>query len=163
MGKARTLALVAVLGLVACGGGDKSGDGDAAARRGSSAAAGESPAALGVEPLPQGKWTELARALVHARTRDGSMDATREILARGGIATTDGDRLLAEAIGPASRLQATPLETVGLAMQARHRAHAGALTVSEVAQMLESLGWPFPDADPDADAYQARPALAPED
>lgn len=164
MGKARMAALAALLGLAACSGGDspassQAGPGADAPRTIDTAAT----AAVGLEPLPQGAWTDLARALVAARDLDGSVDATREILARGGIATTDGERILTAAIGPASHLQASPGETVGLAMQARHRAHAGALTISELAQMLETLGWPFPDADPEGDAQGVPDFIAPED
>lgn len=164
MGKARAAGVALLLGLAACSGGESSsGDGVTEVETRAGAAAGGKQAVQGLEPLPRGPWTELAQALVQARGLDGSVAATREILARGGIATTDGERILAAARGPASRLQATPAETVGLAMQARYRAHAGALTVSELAQMLETLGWPFPDAEPEDDAQGAPNPFSPED
>ena len=164
MGKAGIVVLVAVVVLGACGGGGESASSGAASSPVSSRAGVDaSPAAVGLEPLPRGAWTDLAHALVDARKLDDSVAATREILARGGIATTDGESLLVPAIGPASRLQATPQETVSLAMQARHRAYAGSLTIAELAQLLEGVGWPFPDADPDADADQLPAPIAPAD
>lgn len=162
MGKAGTAALAALLGLAACGG-EGTEDGTAAANSAAPRAGSDAPVAVAVEPLPRGAWTELAHALVDSRTLGGSVDATREILARGGIATTDGERLLVQAVGPASRLQATPQEAVHLAMEARRRRNAGTLTISELAQLLEGVGWPFPDADPEADAQGAPPPIAPAD
>ena len=65
------------------------------------------------------------------------------MLARGGVATFDGDRDLVPAIGPAAAFTSTPLETVHLAMEARLRRHVATLTAAELAQMLEGFGWPF--------------------
>lgn len=163
MGKAGTAVLAAVLGLAGCGGSEGSQEGTSGNTSAPPRGGADVPVAVAVEPLPRGAWTELAHALVEARALEDSVDATREILARGGIATTDGERLLVQSISPASRLQATPQEAVHLAMEARHRPYAGTLTIAELAQLLEGLGWPFPDADPDADAYGAAPAIAPAD
>jgi hypothetical protein len=52
-------------------------------------------------------------------------------------------------MAPAARFQATPLETLHLAMEARRRRHVATLTAAELAQMLEGFGWPFRDGRPD--------------
>ena len=59
------------------------------------------------------------------------MTLTREVLARGGIATHDGDRVLVAAIGPGTGLQATAIETIHLGPEARRRPAAGTLTAAE--------------------------------
>jgi hypothetical protein len=102
--------------------------------------------------LPRGPWTDLAARLNAATDLQSAVAVTREILARGGIATHDGERVLVAAEGPASRFTATPLETVHLAMEARDRRFRARLTVAEFAQMLEAFGWPFPNASPRAHA-----------
>lgn len=95
------------------------------------------------EALPQGPWTTLADRLVGAATLAEANEATREILARGGIATTGADGVLVATIGPASPYRALAHETVLLASQVRDRdAGAGSLTVAEFAQMLHGVGWP---------------------
>lgn len=131
------MAVVLVVGLGACDLGGSPSRGDDAA---------------GMSELPPGPWTELARQLVTARDLDGAVATTREVLARGGVATWDGERVLVAAQGPASAFVATPMETVHLAMEARLRATAGRMDVAEFAQMLEAFGWPFADADPTAAA-----------
>lgn len=124
-----------------------SGDG-----AGNGAGAATAPAArlatARFEPLPEGPWTTLARRLVGADDLEAAVDTTREVLARGGIATLGDTMLLVPVQGPPSSFSATPLETVHLAMEARRKATAGRLTGAEFAQMLEAFGWPFPDARP---------------
>lgn len=102
----------------------------------------------GLAPLPEGPWVELAQRLVAAENLDIAIEATREVLARGGVATVDGGRVLVEPVGPEAPFRATPLETLNLAREARDRPHAGRLTVAELAQMLEGFGWPFRNAEP---------------
>lgn len=98
-----------------------------------------------LEAYPEGPWTDLAQRLTTAERLGDAVDVTREILARGGIATTDGERVLVAAIGPESPYRALTLETVNLAMEARRRRETGSLTVAEYAQMLHSFGWPVKD------------------
>lgn len=137
--------------LVACNGADRDARGGDITGQ---AADVEATEAADVMPLLRGPWTDLAHRLVEARTLDASVAATREILARGGVATFDGERVLVKPIGPAATFAASPLETVHLAMEARRRAHAGRLTIAELAQMLEGFGWPFRNANPDAAAQR---------
>lgn len=108
------------------------------------------------EALPEGPWTTLARQLVQADDLASAVETTREVLARGGIATLGDTAPLVPAQGPPSAFSATQLETLHLAMEARHKATAGRLTGAEFAQMLEAFGWPFPDARPDGAADRPR-------
>jgi len=104
----------------------------------------EAPAAA--ERLPSGPWTDLAKRLVESRDLETAVGITREVLARGGVATFDGTRALVNVTMPASALRVSPLETVHMAMEARRRVTASRLTAAELAQMLEAFGFPFPDA-----------------
>lgn len=135
------VALASVLLLGACGGTDD-------------------PATT---PLPESPAATLAQRLVAADDLDTAVDITREVLARGGVATVDGDAVLVEAIGPAAPFQATPLETLHLAMEARRRPGAGTLTAAEFAQMLEGFGWPFRNARPNRAAEHPDPGDLPEE
>ncbi len=159
MGKSQFVLAMAVL-LAGCG--KDAGEGvDTAAVAGRAVAQAEDvPTDV---DLPDGPWRDLAHRLVTARSLDASVDATREILARGGIATHDGERVLVAAQGPAATFNASPRETVHLAMEARRRPNAGRLTIEELAQMLEGFGFPFPDADPDGQAQGAVDRLRPGD
>ena len=109
------------------------------------AAANAGPAAT-LERIPSGPWTDLARRLVESKNLDAAVGATREALARGGVATFDGSRSLVSVTAPASLIRVTPRETVHMAMEARRRGSAARLTAAELAQMLEGFGFPFPDA-----------------
>lgn len=109
------------------------------------AAAGRAAAAT-VGRIPSGPWTDLAKRLVESKDLDAAVIATREALARGGVATFDGSRALVNVTKPAALIQVSPRETVHLAMEARRRATASRLTAAELAQMLEGFGFPFPDA-----------------
>lgn len=175
----RSSCLVPVLAIAllsACGNSDKAdnraaapagpGSGGAAppSQKNSGGAAPAGPAA-GVSTLPNGPWTDLARRLVGARDLESAVAVTREVLARGGVATFDGSRVLVAANGPAASFRATPLETIHLAMEARHRATVGRLTAADFAQMLESFGWPFPGGEADggrADTYPGGQVSDPE-
>lgn len=96
--------------------------------------------------IPNGPWTDLARQLVDSRNLTTATNVTREVLARGGVATSDGSRVLVPAVAPAASFAATPMESIRLAMEARRRRTAARLTAAELAQMLEGFGWPFPGA-----------------
>lgn len=104
----------------------------------------EAPASA--EQLPSGPWTDLAKRLVDSGDLETAVAITREVLARGGVATFDGTRALVNVTMPASALRVSPLETVHMAMEARRRVTASRLTAAELAQMLEAFGFPFPDA-----------------
>lgn len=104
----------------------------------------EAPASA--ERLPSGPWTDLAKRLVGAPDLATAVAVTREVLARGGVATFDGTATLVDVTMPASALRVSPLETVHMAMEARRRVTASRLTAAELAQMLEAFGFPFPDA-----------------
>lgn len=145
MGKAAGWMICALL-LASCGG-------DTAATRNGATATG----------LPDGPWRELAQRLVTAESLEASVAATREILAHGGVATHDGERVLVAARGPAASFTVSPRESVHLAMEARRRTQAGRLDIAELAQLLENFGWPFPDADPGRQAVDARDRLGLED
>src|SRR5688500_10080243 len=162
MGMQRGLAVAAlVFALGACGAGEDDGavapggatvpTGDAVAARG-----GHAAATAAFAPIPEGPWSQLARELVAAGSLDAATTTTREVLARGGVGTWDGTRMLVAPRGPASSFRATPLETVRLAMEARHKRSAARMDAAEFAQMLEAFGWPFEDADPDGRADERR-------
>ena len=125
------------------------------------------PPLSAVEAIPNGPWTDLASRLVAADNLDTAVTVTREVLARGGVATHDGERTLVNVTGPASLVRVSPRETVHMAMEARRRQSSGRLTVAELAQMLEGFGFPFPNAREgggDADAApRGRPAPGLED
>lgn len=160
------MALMLVGSLSACSGGNEgeSAGRKAAPTRGEHAGAGAPDAANDANSrhddtrverpisLPKGPWTDLAAQLNAATDLASAVTITREVLARGGVATHDGGRTLVAAAGPVSRFTATPLETVHLAMEARDRRFRARLTVAEFAQMLEAFGWPFPKASPRARA-----------
>jgi hypothetical protein len=102
--------------------------------------------ANGLTPLPRGPWTDLARRLVEAKDLATATRVTREVLARGGMATTDGERIVVEAIGPAAPYAMTALEARNLAMEARNRETAFRLHASEFAHFLYTFarglgGW----------------------
>jgi hypothetical protein len=94
--------------------------------------------------IPEGPWTTLAREITEAQDLAHAVGATRQALARGGIATTDGDQILVNAVGARPTFYASPVETINLALDARNRRSGGRLTVAEMAQMLNGFGWPFP-------------------
>lgn len=172
------MALMLVGSLSACSGGN---EGESAGRkavpaRGEQAAAdaraAANDAATGHQDdtqverpisLPKGPWTDLATRLNASTDLSSAVAITREVLARGGVATHDGERVLDAAAGPASRFTATPLETVHLAMEARDRRFRARLTVAEFAQMLEAFGWPFPKASPRARADRPGDGAAADD
>ena len=79
-------------------------------------------------PLPDSPAATLAQRLVAAEDLDTAVAITREVLARGGVATVDGDRVLVEPIGAAAAFRSPSLESLHLAMEARQRPHAGRLT-----------------------------------
>ena len=95
----------------------------------------------GLEPLPEGPWTQLARDLVAAQDLSTATRVTREVLARGGMATTDGERIIVAAIGPATPYPITALEARNLAIEARNRETAYRLHASEFANFLGAFGW----------------------
>jgi hypothetical protein len=107
----------------------------------------------GLEPLPEGPWTDLAHRLVAAEDLTTATRVTREVLARGGMATTDGERVLVEAIGPATPFRLTALEARNLAMEARNRETAFRLHASEFAQFLDAFAWGTGGSAADAPAW----------
>jgi hypothetical protein len=141
------LSVVTFAGCGACGYGSEPDTGApvAAATPVATQSAAVVPASLSATAvtIPNGPWTDLARRLVDARNLPDAVAVTREVLARGGVATSDVDRDIVPAIAPASRFRATPAETVYLARQARQRRTAGTMTAAELAQMLETFGWRF--------------------
>ncbi|MGY0558340.1 hypothetical protein [Lysobacter sp. A421] len=147
------VALLAVLALSACSGdGDASADGgDAAAREGDRTSLLSRVFSGGdrghdFADIPKGAWTDLVGQLTQADDLDAAVAATREILARSGIATRDGERELVAAHAPAASFTVTPRETVHMAMEARDRGVRARLEVAEFAHMLASFGWEFPNA-----------------
>ncbi len=107
----------------------------------------------GVVPLPRGPWTRLARQLVEAKDLASATRVTREVLARGGMATTDGERILVKAIGPATPYALTALEARNLAMEARHRQTAFRLHASEFAHFLDTFVWDLGGSGKDKPAW----------
>ena len=152
MNRSGWIALVAVLALGACsGGGADGGSGNDSGANASGEAAGGHDFAR----LPEGEWSDLTRQLTGASDLDAAVAATREILARGGIATRDGERELVAAHPPAASFSASPREVEHMAMEARARGVRARLEVAEFAHMLASFGWAFPNASSRGDA--ARP------
>ena len=134
---------------------------DAARPAAATASAGNAVAPARVESIPAGPWTDLARRVVEAKDLDSAITATREALARGGVATFDGSRALVDVTAPAALIRVTPRETVHMALEARRRATASRLTAAEFAQMLEGFGFPFPDARENGGTAAAEPRGAP--
>lgn len=85
----------------------------------------------------------LVKRLTLGASLEDSFAATREALAMGGIATWDGETFLKEAVSPAASTKAIPREVAVLALEARQRASAGRLTLAQMGEMLQDLGWPF--------------------
>lgn len=141
-------ALVFVLG--ACG--DEPSTASPAG--GDSGRAGHTPATVKAtfEPLPEGAWTDLARQLANAGDLEAAVATTREALARGGIGTLGDTRPLVAPQGPPSSFTATPMETVRLAMEARHKRTAARMDGAELAQMLQAFGWPLGESGGDDQA-----------
>ena len=77
-----------------------------------------------------------------------NVSAVREALALGGISTWDGKQTITSAAAPAASSLAIPEETIALALEARHRATAGRLTLAQLGEMLRDLGWPFKPGTP---------------
>ncbi|MDQ2701913.1 MAG: hypothetical protein M3Y70_03680 [Pseudomonadota bacterium] len=150
------IALVAVLALGACRGGEDGGDVQAAASGRPSLlsriAGGERSQDFAA--IPKGEWNDLTRQLTEASDLDAAIAATREILARGGIATRDGERELVAAHAPAASFSVTPREVENMAMEARARGVRARLEVAEFAHMLASFGWDFPNAQRSGNASQ---------
>ena len=134
--------LALTLALAACSGSD-----------GRTSGLSDTPA-HGLEPLPEGPWTDLAQRLVNAQDLTTATRVTREVLARGGIATTDGERVLVDAIGPATPFQLTALEARNLAMEARNRETAFRLHASEFAHFLDAFAWGEDGSRADEPAWQ---------
>lgn len=131
------------------------GSGAPAASGGGSAAPASFSASSAAVTIPNGPWTDLARRLVDSKNLADAVTVTRDVLARGGVATFDGDRDVVAAQAPRSRFRATPGETVYLARQARHRRTAATMTAAELAQMLKTFGWRFKNSRGAKDAANA--------
>ena len=135
------LLLIPLASCRGCGRGDDTPSSTASASQTTSAASA-APALAAVQ-LTRGAWTDLAQRLVSASSVNDAVLVTREVLARGGVPTFDGDRTVIEAMGPPTGFQTTPREVVALAVEARHRRSAGRLTAAELAQMLQTFGFRF--------------------
>lgn len=107
--------------------------------------------------LPTGPWTRLAEQITESKTLEDAVKATREALARGGIATRDGERVLTEALAPRAPSNAIPGETVNLALEARNRRSVARMNAAELAQMLKGFGWPFKPTGRDQDRANIEP------
>src|SRR5690606_10389684 len=104
--------------------------------------------------IPAGEWDEMTGRLAGAKDLDEAVAATREILARGGIATRDGERELVAAHPPAASFSVSPGQVEHMAMEARARGVRARLEVAEFAHMLASFGWEFPNGRSRGDATQ---------
>ena len=109
--------------------------------------------------VPQGEWSELVGQLTDAKDLDEAVAATREILARGGIATRDGERELVAAHPPAASFSVSPPQVEHMAMEARARGVRARLEVAEFAHMLASFGWAFPNARSNGEAARPTPDI----
>ncbi len=87
---------------------------------------------------------ELARQLVDAPDLVSAVVATREALARGGVATTGVGNAAMRATAPPGSMSVTMPEVARLAMEARRRSEDGMVTAAELGQMLADFGWRFP-------------------
>src|SRR5690606_1469896 len=81
--------------------------------------------------IPQGQWNELVGQLTGAQDLDAAVAPTREILARGGIATRDGERELVAAHPPAASFSVSPGQVEHMALEARARGVRARLEVAE--------------------------------
>lgn len=140
------VAAIAIAVLLLRTPGDMPATNDATAGDASNASTSPAPAhavldANGLTPLPRGPWTDLAQQLVEAKELATATRVTREVLARGGMATTDGERVVVEAIGPATPYAMTALEARNLALEARNRETAFRLHASEFAHFLDTFAW----------------------
>ncbi len=75
-----------------------------------------------------------------------ALQATQEILARGGVAIGDMQNTFVRPYVPASSLVLTPREVLQLAEEARSGPSVWRMDLAELGQMLSELGWP---TDPD--------------
>ncbi len=137
------LALVLLVGLasVACG---KSKSPGSMAESGQPAPTANSATGATLQVQPGDSSGVVAQRLVGATDLQQAVEATREALARGGIPTMEGGTVVAQAVGPRTSSYALPIEAYHLAMEARHRATAGRLTLAQLGDMLRDFGWPFP-------------------
>lgn len=87
-------------------------------------------AALLVKKLTTGKFVD-------------ALDATRQSLALGGIATWNGKTNITAATAPTASTRAIPEEVAKLALEAHQRATAGTLTLAQLGNFLRDMGWPF--------------------
>jgi hypothetical protein len=72
-----------------------------------------------------------------------AVDATRAVLARGGVGTKAGRRFVVRPRGKAATVSVTDLETLNLAVEARERETRSRLTLAQYARMLKDFGFPF--------------------
>ncbi len=91
-----------------------------------------------------GSASAVAQRLVGVPDLQEVVGATQEALARGGISTMEGTTIITQAVGPRTSTYSLPIEAYHLAMEARHRATAGRLTLAQFGEMLRDFGWPFP-------------------
>lgn len=85
----------------------------------------------------------LAAKLRPAAPLAAAVDATREVLARGGVSTVAGGRIVERATKPAASFTSRPIEAVNLAVDARQRGAASRISLAELARHLDRLGFPF--------------------
>jgi hypothetical protein len=85
----------------------------------------------------------LVERIVNAPDLSSAAAATREALARAGVATVDSGGIRTPVTEPAASATATPLETGNLAIEARSRPTTGRMTASRLGQMLQDFGWPI--------------------
>jgi len=171
MTRSLELMLVGSVLLVACGGSETPRANDSAGRPVAGRAGSSAPNATPtgrpearqrkefahLTALPTGPWTKLAQEITEASNLEDAVEATREALARGGVATRDGERIVTEVVGPRAPSYATPGETVRLAIEARNRRSAGRMTAAELAQMLKGFGWPFKSTGRSSDQAASEP------
>ncbi|MFL5402483.1 MAG: hypothetical protein ACJ8BF_06660 [Gemmatimonadales bacterium] len=85
----------------------------------------------------------LAGDLTRAKDFKSAVQATQTALARGGIAVAQGDQIVVSSVGPAASVSFSPGEAYSMALEARHRATSGRMTLGKLGDMLYDLGWPF--------------------
>ncbi|WP_123042851.1 hypothetical protein [Cohnella candidum] len=85
----------------------------------------------------------LANRLFAAESYKDASSGVRDVLALAGISTVSGKGKPSQAAAPAASFTVLVPEAANLALEARHRPEAGRLTLTEFADMLEGLGFPF--------------------
>lgn len=106
--------------------------------------AGGSSVAEAAAAPPIEAAASLAATIVESPDLEAVVAATQEALSWGGVTVADPSTVYLKAKGPRAAMQATPLEVLNLALEARDRETAGRISLDELADRLDDFRFPFP-------------------